>query len=86
MWDFYIKKFVMTLIILTLLLIMSMPTLFAEETQFYITMKVNSEGGTITSEHGGFSSELGFTTYIEKGKELKIYLSPDEGYELGDVH
>ena len=52
-----------------------------EETPFYITMKVNSEGGSITSERGLVNGK----TYVEKGKELKIYLSPDEGYEIEKV-
>ena len=52
-----------------------------ENTYFSITMRVKTEGGTITSEQG----LVGGATSVEKGKDLKIYLIPDEGYEIDKV-
>ena len=51
------------------------------ETTFYITMKAKTEGGHITSEQGLVSG----ATSVEKGKNLKIYICPDEGYEVDKV-
>lgn len=52
-----------------------------EKTSFYVTMKVGTEGGSITSEQG----LVGGATSVEKGKDLKIYICPDEGYEIDKV-
>ena len=41
-------------------------------------MKVANEGGAITSEQGLVSG----STAVEKGKDLNIYICPDEGYEI----
>ncbi len=79
------KKKIMILLIITFLFMMNMSTLIADEVPFYITMIVNSEGGSITSEQGGINTKQGFATHVEKGKELNIYLSPDEGYEIDKV-
>ena len=51
------------------------------KTSFNITMKTKNEGGSITSEQGMVS---GMTT-IDKGKDLKIYLAPNTGYEIEKV-
>ena len=52
-----------------------------EKTSFYVTMRVGTEGGSITSEQG----LVGGATSVEKGKDLKIYICPDEGYEIDKV-
>ena len=52
-----------------------------EKTSFYVTMRVKTEGGTITSEQGLVAG----ATSVEKGKNLKIYICPDEGYEIDKV-
>ena len=52
-----------------------------EKTSFYVTMRVKTEGGTITSEQGLVAG----STAVEKGKNLKIYICPDEGYEVDKV-
>ena len=52
-----------------------------EKTLFYVTMRVKTEGGTITSEQGLVAG----ATSVEKGKNLKIYICPDEGYEIDKV-
>lgn len=52
-----------------------------EKTSFYVTMRVKTEGGTITSEQGLVAG----STAVEKGKNLKIYICPDEGYEIDKV-
>lgn len=41
-------------------------------------MIVGNEGGSITSEQGLVSG----STAVENGKDLKIYICPDEGYEI----
>ena len=41
-------------------------------------MKVATKGGIITSERG-------LATYMSKGENLKVYMSPDEGYEIDKV-
>ena len=40
-----------------------------EKPSFYVTMRVRTEGGSITSEQGLVSG----ATSVEKGKDLKIY-------------
>ena len=52
-----------------------------ERTSFYVTMRVGTEGGSITSEQGLVAGK----TFVEKGKNLKIYICPDEGYEIDKV-
>ena len=52
-----------------------------EKTLFYVTMRVKTEGGSITSEQGLVAG----ATSVEKGKNLKIYICPDEGYEIDKV-
>ena len=52
-----------------------------EKTSFYVTMRVKTEGGSITSEQGLVAG----ATSVEKGKNLKIYICPDEGYEIDKV-
>ena len=52
-----------------------------ERTSFYVTMRVGTEGGSITSEQGLVAG----ATSVEKGKNLKIYICPDEGYEIDKV-
>ena len=52
-----------------------------EKTSFYVTMRVKTEGGSITSEQGLVSG----ATSVEEGKDLKIYICPDEGYEIDKV-
>lgn len=52
-----------------------------EKTSFYVTMRVRTKGGTITSERG----LLAGATSVEKGKDLKIYICPSEGYEIDKV-
>lgn len=52
-----------------------------ERASFYVTMRVKTEGGTITSEQGLVAG----STAVEKGKNLKIYICPDEGYEIDKV-
>lgn len=52
-----------------------------ERTSFSVTMRVGTEGGTITSEQGLVAG----ATSVEKGKNLKIYICPDEGYEIDKV-
>ena len=51
------------------------------KTSFSITMKTKNEGGSITSEQGMVS---GMTT-VDKGKNLKIYIAPNSGYEIEKV-
>lgn len=53
----------------------------AEKPSFYVTMRVRTEGGSITSEQG----LVGGATSVEKGKDLKIYICPDEGYEIDKI-
>ena len=52
-----------------------------EKILFYVTMRVRTEGGTITSEHGLIAG----ATSVEEGKDIKIYICPDEGYEIDKV-
>ena len=52
-----------------------------ERTSFYVALRVGSEGGTITSEQGLVAGK----TSVEKGKNLKVYICPDEGYEIDKV-
>lgn len=52
-----------------------------ERASFYVTMRVGTEGGSITSEQGLVAGK----TSVEKGKNLKIYICPDEGYEIDKV-
>ena len=52
-----------------------------ERASFYVTMRVKTEGGSITSEQGLVAG----ATSVEKGKNLKIYICPDEGYEIDKV-
>ncbi len=49
-----------------------------ERTSFYVALRVGTEGGTITSERG-------LATHVEKGNDLKVYICPDEGYEIDKV-
>ncbi len=62
-----------------LLLAVFIVIFFREKTTFNVVMRVRTQGGTITSERGLA------TTAMEKGKDLKIYMSPDEGYEIEKV-
>ena len=39
---------------------------------------MGTKGGIITSERG-------LATHVEKGENLRVYLSPDEGYEIEKV-
>lgn len=68
-----------------LLLVVCMVILFTKETtlktSFYVTMRVGNEGGSITSEQGLVSGK----TSVGKGKDLKIYICPEEGYEIEKV-
>ena len=66
---------------LVLLLLTFLILIFAKKTTFYVEMKVGNEGGAITSEQGLVSG----STAVEKGKDLKIYICPDEGYEIEKV-
>lgn len=50
-------------------------------TSFYVALRVGTEGGSITSEQGLVAG----STAVEKGKNLKIYICPDEGYEIDKV-
>ena len=50
-------------------------------TSFYVALRVGTEGGSITSEQGLVAG----ATSVEKGKNLKIYICPDEGYEIDKV-
>ena len=50
-------------------------------TSFYVELRVGTEGGSITSEQGLVAG----ATSVEKGKNLKIYICPDEGYEIDKV-
>lgn len=47
-------------------------------TSFYVELRVGTEGGSITSERG-------LATHVEKGNDLKVYICPDEGYEIDKV-
>ena len=62
-----------------LLLIVCMIVMFSKKTMFNVSMRVRTNGGSITSERGLATSA------IENGKDLKIYISPDEGYEIEKV-
>ena len=64
-----------------LLLIICIMVCLKKETSYYITMKVGNEGGSITSEQGLINGQ----TAVEKDKDLKIYICPDEGYEIEKV-
>ena len=80
---FYMKKNVIIFIsmFLVLLLIVCMLVLFLKKTSFYVTMNAGNEGGSITSEQGLVSGKM----VVEKGKNLKIYIIPNEGYEIEKV-
>ena len=62
-----------------LLLIVCMIVMLNKKTTFNVSMRVRTNGGSITSERGLATSA------IENGKDLKIYISPDEGYEIERV-
>ena len=48
------------------------------KTSFSVALRVGTEGGSITSERG-------LATHVEKGNDLKVYICPDEGYEIDKV-
>ncbi len=66
---------------LFLLLVVGITILFVKKTSFNVSMRVRNEGGTITSEQG----LVGGNISLEKGEDLKIYMSADEGYEIEKV-
>ena len=72
---------IFTSALLVLLLLAFLILTFTKKTTFYVEMKVGNEGGSITSEQGLVSG----STAVEKGKDLKIYICPDEGYEIEKV-
>ncbi len=49
-----------------------------ENQVFHVTLKAGNEGGTITSEQG-------LATDVEQGGNLKVYICPEEGYEIDKV-
>ena len=77
------KKNVIILVsvFLILLLVVGITMLFTKKSLFTISMRAITDGGIITSEQGLVDGK----TYLEKGKDLKIYMSPDEGYEIEKV-
>ncbi len=75
----YKKVIILASVSFILLLIVCMIVMFSKKTMFNVSMSVGNEGGSITSERGLATSG------IEKGKDLKIYISPDEGYEIEKV-
>lgn len=64
--------------LLAIILIVGMILLFTTKTSFYVTLKTGNEGGSITSEQG-------LATSVEKGKDLRVYICPNEGYEIEKV-
>ena len=64
--------------LLAIILIVGMILLFTTKSSFYVTLKTGNEGGSITSEQG-------LATSVEKGKDLRVYICPNEGYEVEKV-
>ena len=75
----YKKVIILASLSFILLLIVCMIVMLNKKTTFNVSMRVRTNGGSITSERGLTTSA------IENGKDLKIYISPDEGYEIEKV-
>ena len=75
------KKNVIILVsgLLVVLLAVLMVILFTGKKEFDVVLKVGTEGGSISSERGLATSA------IKKGDDLKVYISPNEGYEVEKV-
>ena len=75
----YKKVIILASLSFILLLIVCMIVMLNKKTTFNVSMRVRTNGGSITSERGLTTSA------IENGKDLRIYISPDEGYEIEKV-